>query len=114
MGTWGYGIFDDDTASDARGEFEDAIGEGLDVDGATQRVFDVFGNAIDDYDDGPVLWLSLAALQLDHGMLKEDIRGHALAAIESNLERWEDAGPEEIAQRKAALDELRARIERAA
>jgi hypothetical protein len=113
MGTWGYGIFDDDIASDIRNIFEDAIGEGLDVDSATQRVFDEFGEIASDDDEGPVIWFSVAALQLDHGALRSDARERALSLIEPDLERWEEAGPDEVAQRKAVLEDLRVRIERA-
>ena len=111
MGTWGYGIFEDDIASDVRGEFEDAIAEGLDSSAATQRVFEVFSEAVEDEEEGPVIWLSLAVLQLDRGILQDDIRDHALAAMTSDLERWKEAGPDEVAQRKIVLDELRGRIE---
>jgi hypothetical protein len=111
VGTWGFGIFEDDMASDVRGEFEDAIAEGLGGNAATQRVFEVFGDAVEDYDDGPVFWLSLAAIQLERGILQSDVRENALAAITPNLERWEEAGPDEMAQRKVVLDELRVRLE---
>jgi len=111
VGTWGYGIFEDDIASDVRGEFEDAIAEGLDSSAATQRVFEVFGEAVEDEEEGAVVWLSLAALQLDRGVLQDDIRDRALAAMSSDLERWKEAGPEEVVQRKIVLDELRGRIE---
>jgi hypothetical protein len=86
MGTWGYGIFEDDAASDVRGEFEDD-------------------------EEGAVIWLTLAAIQLEHGFVQDDIRDRALAAMTSDLERWKEAGPDEVAQRKIVLDELRGRID---
>jgi hypothetical protein len=114
VGTWGYGIFDDDIASDLRWEFEDAIAEGLDVTAATQRVLDNFGEAVDDFDDGPTIWLSLAELQIGLGSLLPNVREHALGAMAQDLERWEESGPDEVAKRKAVLDDLRARIQQAA
>jgi hypothetical protein len=114
MGTWGYGIFDDDTASDLRWEFEDAIAEGLDVSGTTQRVLETLGEAVDDFDDGPTIWLSLAELQMGLGSLQPTVRERALELMEQDLERWEESGPDEVAKRKAVLEDLRACIEQAA
>ena len=111
MGAWGLGIFDDDAACDVRGIFEDAIAEGQDVNAATQLVLEEFGEAVDDVEDGPVIWLALASLQLEQRKLHANIRQQALAAINPNLERWQESGPEDAAGRKRVLEELRGRIE---
>src|SRR5437588_1932207 len=54
MGTWGAGIF------------EDELSAGADVATAAKRVLDKFRYDLDDSDDGPVIYLTLAALQLEH------------------------------------------------
>jgi hypothetical protein len=113
MGTWGYGIFDDDTASDARDTFEDAIGDGLNVDKASDRVFEVFRDQADDYDCGPVILITLAELQIERGEIQAEVRVRALGALAQNIEGREEAGPDEVAQRKAVLDDFRPRLERA-
>jgi hypothetical protein len=114
VGTWGNGIFDDDTASDVRAEFDDAVEEGLDGGAATQRVLEAFGDAVEDIEEGPVVWLALAAAQLELGVLQDDVRERALAGMPADLARWQQAGPDEAAERKVVLDELRARLDGAA
>ena len=44
MGTWGTGIFDDDTAGDVRDAFEDELAAGADVATAAERVLGKFGD----------------------------------------------------------------------
>ena len=105
MGTWGSGIFDDDVALDVRGLFEDKIGEGASIEDATQAVLQEFDAALEDMDDGPVIYLALAALQLEHGRLLGATRQEALRVIDEgrNLPRWEEAGPESLEDRKRVL-----------
>lgn len=113
MGAWGYDIFDDDVAADVRVEFEGALETGASVAHATAVVLREWADAMDDPDDGPIVWLALAALQLDRNELQSNVRDHALAVIDGgeNLRRWEEeATPGDAAGRKRALDELRARL----
>lgn len=112
MGTWGTGIFDDDVALDVRGSFEDALAEGLDIGEATQRVRVEYKDQLDDMDDGPVICLALAALQLEHGALQEEVRREALATIgqERGFGRWEETDEDTRAQRRRVLDELATRL----
>jgi hypothetical protein len=110
MGVWGTGIFDDDVAADVRNTWEDALGEG--PDHATRHVFAEYAQHLDDEDDGPIVMLALATLQLDAGMLDGRVRDGALAAIEPNLRRWTDESPspEDLEGRRLVLGELQRRI----
>jgi Domain of unknown function (DUF4259) len=110
MGTWGFDIFDDDTTLDVRGVFEDALAAGGSVIEATHRVFAEMAEAVVDYDDGALIWLALAALQLEHGAVEPWVQAPALAVIDRGigLDRWE--GADDRAQREAALAEFRARL----
>ena len=112
MGTWDYGIFDNDTALDVRGDFEGALAEGLDVEAATERIFDEYAEALDDPDDGPVIRLALAALQLEHGALQPAVRDAALEVIDGGegIRRFEEEWPEGVPDRTRVLQELRVRL----
>jgi len=113
MSTWGYDIFDNDEANDIRALFEAGLESGASVAHATAEILRESKDALDDPEAGPIVWLALAALQLDRGELQPNVRDHALAVIDSgaDLKRWEEEGPpEDAAGRKRVLEELRARL----
>ncbi len=112
MGVWGYGIYDDDLALDVRGDFKDGLEEGLSVSAATHRVLEERSDNLEDPDDGPVIWLVLAALQMEQGALQPEVKERALAVVDQGmgLGRWEEAGPEPLAERKRVLEELARRL----
>ena len=109
MGTWGTGIFDDDLAADIQGDFDQALEDGLTVKEATQRVIEAYQEVLEDEDEGPVVYLALATLQLEQDELQPEIRKKALEIIETGkgLARWEEAGGEELAERKQVLEDLK-------
>ncbi|WP_205473484.1 hypothetical protein [Nocardioides sp. SYSU D00038] len=110
MGSWGPAIFSDDTASDIRGEYRELLEDQVPDDEATTRIIEAFRDLA--ADEEHVLWLALAAAQSQWGRLDERVRSEALAVIDSGrgLELWEEAGPKELARRKAVLAKLREQI----
>lgn len=112
MGSWGTGIFDDDVALDIRGEFEDALAEGMSVEEATSRILESWREAVEGPDDGSTISLALAALQLEHERVQPAVRDRALAIIASgeSLTRWEEAGADDLAERRRVLDRLRSAL----
>ena len=112
MGTWGTGIFENDTAGDLRDAFEDEISTGADVATATKHVLAKFGDDLEDTADGPVIYLALAHLQSEYGIPQQSIREHALKIIdtEEGLGSWADGGPFLLLERKRVLEELRTRL----
>lgn len=72
-----------DLAAEVKGEFNDQLAIGLDVAGATQHVLARFGNLLADAHEGPVVLLSLAALQQREGQLFAVVRDAALELIDS-------------------------------
>ena len=105
MGTWNAGVFGDDVALDIREAFLERLANGDDGKQATSLVLEDFQDELADFDDGPVLWLALAATQWEYGSLQEDVKARALAAIdnEDTLARWTGPGR---AKRKKALSAL--------
>lgn len=113
MGAWGPGIFSDDTAADVRDDFKELIGEGVDAQEATRRLTESWRDTIEDADEGPVFWITLAATQYSMGRLQDDVRDRALAVIDSgeDLRRWqEDATAADVAKRRRNLEKLREQL----
>lgn len=93
MGAWGPGLFQDDVAEDVRGAYRELVGDGLAGPDATDEVLRRFQEATADQDDGPIVWLALAATQSKLGRLEDRIRDRALEVIRdgNDLNRWEFA-----------------------
>ncbi len=110
MGAWGVDLFAEDTACDVRDAYRRAITEGLDAAAAKETVLQHFADALDDSEDGPLVWLALAATAWDMGRLDDDTRDRALQAIarREGMERWEEAGLGE--KRAAELAKLADRL----
>jgi hypothetical protein len=109
VGTWGAGIFANDTAADVALSYRDLVGDGMPGSEATDRL-------IADHAVGPDLsgaqldfWLGLAATQSRLGRLEERVKAKALDIIESgaDLAHWERPSPAFRKQRRAALQRLR-------
>jgi hypothetical protein len=83
LGTWEVGIMQDDVAIDVEVMFEDALAQGLSVEQASRQVLQEPPWDITDDDDGPVIVLALAALQLQHHALDPRVRDLALSAVSS-------------------------------
>lgn len=111
MGTWGVGVFSDDTAADVRDEYRDCLAQGMDGAAATDKVLALFGNWQDDMDDGPPFWLSLAATQFRYGTLEDRVRDRAIEIIDAgtDLARFA-ATPKLVRARERVLKKLRAQL----
>jgi len=116
MGTWGYGIFENDVSVDVRLTFEDAIHRGATVEEATRHVLAECADYLEDMDDRVQVWLALASLQLEQGSVEDSIRKRALEVIEqgADLKRWEENGTEAVEARKGMLEVLRSSLLRPA
>src|SRR6476659_2785786 len=113
MGAWGTGIFANDTAADVRAEFRDKIGDGMSPTAARKALLQDLKPALADSDDGPIIWLTLAATQLECHCLEELVRTKALAIIDAggDIERWRETGkPGLVRGLKAVRARLRAKL----
>lgn len=92
MGCWGTAIFSDDVACDIRDDYRELIGDGLSNEDATNQLIEDYNATINDYEEGPVFWLSLAATQWKCGRLLDSVKSKAVEIIDSqiDLRRWED------------------------
>lgn len=112
MGTWGVGIFSDDLASDVRGDWRDAIADGLSPQEATDRLLDRFAEAKDDPDEATRFWTALAASQAATGRLVEAVRDEALRRIDAggDIELFAEEDPRQGQKRRAVLAKLAAEL----
>ncbi|MDF2822200.1 MAG: hypothetical protein K0R15_2648 [Clostridiales bacterium] len=112
MGTWNTGIFDDDLAMDIKAEFEEAIEEGLSAKEATAMILEAYEDELEDEDEGPIIYLALAVLQMEKGIIEKSIKNKALYIIESGqgLDRWKEAGKDGYEKRLMVLNELKDKI----
>jgi hypothetical protein len=112
MGAWNTGIFGDDVACDVRAQFRREIEDGKSPTAARKAVLQVWGEVLTDADDGPIIWMALAATQLERKCLEKEVREKALAVLDAggDVERWREAGPKDFKARKAVLSRLRARL----
>jgi hypothetical protein len=94
------GLLASDLALEVRAEFNGRISMGLDVPGAAGHVLGKFHAALSSEQDGPVVLIALAALQVREGHLQEVIRTAALDLIESG-EALAAYRPVDFAQRKS-------------
>lgn len=110
MGAWGPAVFSDDTAADVRSAYRELLEDEVPDLEATSRVVAAYRQL--DADDQPVFWLALAAAQSQVGRLDDQVKARALDVIDSGqgLERWQEAGPKQLARRVAALAKLREQL----
>jgi hypothetical protein len=111
LGTWGEGVFEDDMALDAKELWDAAREKKASPADATAFVVEKLGSAIPS--EGDVIFFALASLQLDAGVLDDEISRYVIDAIPISLEAWRAQGVAEdvYARRVAALSDLRSRIE---
>ncbi len=111
MGTWGPGIFENDTACDVRAEFRDWIGDGLTPLKAVNKMKRSYIPSFIESDEHD-FWLGLAATQVQCGRLVPLVRDEALKIIDSGADQaiWDEHEPKLARDRAKALAQLRKQI----
>ncbi len=112
MGAWSTKIFDDDGATDIRGEYKILLGYQVAPDEAWKRIYDDYYSKYQDSDDEDVFWLSVALLQWQYGILRDEVKRKAIAVIEeeSYLARWKESGNKIYEKRKKTLEEMKEKL----
>jgi hypothetical protein len=77
MGVWANDIL----AADGRGDYQDWLRAGGSADEAAKWVRREFAEPLKDVDDKRIVWIALAAAQLEAGNVVDQIRDQALKAI---------------------------------
>jgi hypothetical protein len=107
MQSWGVGIFDSDLAQAVRKDFEAAMAAGASIYAAADRTIEAHSN-----DNSIIVYLAIAALQLEQNGIQPKIKKKALTIIISGdgKEPWFDGPPDTLAARERVLEELRNRL----
>lgn len=115
MGTWGTGIYQNDTAEDALDDFK-AVFSVKDPEEGTKILIKEYvdiSNLTLFTDDCIDFWLALADWQWEKGILLDSVKQQALKIIDSGagLESWiEESNAKDIENRKQVLENLRVRL----
>ena len=116
MGTWGPGIYSNDTAEDVRDLCYELFPY-LDRAESERILFEEFKDTLrhpdEDDDDYASFWYGYAAWLWKYGMLTDEVRDKTLALLENyaGIAMWEEsAAPSDVKKRKAALDKLREKL----
>lgn len=110
MGTWGVGLYSNDTASDVRDLCNDVYPL-VGIENGTQLIFEEFSDTINadmdnDYAD---FWFALADWQWKHGILTAEIRDNVISLLENHtgIEEWRESGsPSDVKKRIAVMEKL--------
>lgn len=109
MGTWGVGIFQNDTADDVRYYYKAKLKKGKSDEEALREIIEESKDYIYEDDDKYDFWFGLADLTYDLGRLTDEVKTKALKLIEcgSDLDRWEDS---DCKKREKQLDKLKEKL----
>jgi hypothetical protein len=91
MGTWSTSLFGGDIACDVRENYVAYLKMGLSGRQATKQILEDYGDELSDtVQDGPVVWLALAAIQWKYGRLEPKVKAKALKIINGggDLAAW--------------------------
>lgn len=110
MGAWGTKLYDNDVALDVKGIYKDKYNKSKDGVTLTKEVFSECSDLLTDIEDGPIVFLALADLQMKDKILIEDVKNGALKAMIVDLENWK-GNEEDYKARKKELDKLKTKLE---
>lgn len=88
MGTWGYGIFDDDLALDIKDLFQQLIDDGESLKSIIDILLEEFQDSLEDFDEGVTVFLALGALALEKGGITDRLKKELINAS-NNEEYWD-------------------------
>ena len=81
MGAWSEDIFGNDVACDVRDDYGDRTTAGDDATRAVAYIKQEFAEHLRDSDDKWVVWIALAATQLESGVVVDEVREKALKGV---------------------------------
>lgn len=90
MGTWGSGLYANDTTCDVRDTYLNYLRDGLSNQESYEKTLLEMETCLDDEDEAPLFWYAMAETQWKVGRLMPDVRDKALEWIEKEggLSLW--------------------------
>ena len=112
MGTWGTGLYQDDTTCDVKEEYLNLLKIGTEPEEAMEEMIINWEDCIEDVEEGTLFWFALAETQWRYGLLDKKVKEIALQYIEEgiDLERWEE-DQKLYTKRKTELEKLKENLE---
>ena len=112
MGTWGTGLYSDDTTSEVREEFRSELASGLPPTEAEARVLARFKSLLGHHQVACLVFFALADVEWRLGCLSDSVRRRALDLLDRNgdLEQWAKEAPRDVPARRRTLNALRERL----
>jgi len=106
MGTWGYGVLDDDSAADIHGEFLSLLDKGVPAKDIRDAVLARFPQYFASHRSSASAWLGLARAEWECGVLQpETLRMvQTIVSDPSSLEGW--STDKERSRRRAVLEKF--------
>ena len=110
MGTWGYGIYEDDMAEDTKEDYLGQLKLGKSDEDALHDFLESYAKDLEDEEDSAVIYLALADTMWKKGRLTQEIKDKAFEAMVRDLElgRWESE--KDIRNRTKVLDKLKEKL----
>lgn len=106
MGTWGHGLYDNDTSLDVKDQFEEELHRGKTVEDITHLMINDYECNLDIPYEAFLFWGALADTQWNWGMLLPQVQQQALHWIQELQEN----GVGLSAEQQKVLDDLRAKL----
>jgi len=112
MGTWGSGLYSNDTTCDVRDIYMGFLRDQLSNQEAYDRTLEKCSEYIEDLDEAPLFWFALAETQWKVGRLIPEVKAKALELIDKGggLELWEESESGGSGWKKT-LEKLRDKLE---
>ncbi len=112
MGTWGTGLYSDDTTREVRDEFRSHLASGLAPADAEARILIRYGSLLDDHQIACLVYFALADVEWRLGCLTDAVRQGTLDLLDRNgdLEHWAQESPRDLHSRRRTLGALRERL----
>ena len=105
MGTWDFGVMDDDAVADAYDDYMERFDLKIPHDQIVNELRQKYAEDMDDPDQALLIWLAIAKAQWECGTLQKAVFDRVRTMIEQggDLNRWAEAGEEAVAKRREAL-----------
>jgi len=109
LGTWGPGLYDNDTASDIRDAFQELYDQNLSGEEIIETIYGNYEDIFKDADEGVIAYLSLCVCLHSVNLLPKDMLEKALDYIDdgADLACWGDCKQELYAARKKELQRVK-------
>lgn len=112
MGTWGSGLYSDDTTVEVKEEFKNYLESGLTHSQARLEVLKKFDDVLADHQVTCLVYFALADTLWKYGCLDEFTKNYTLALIDTggDVKYWQEDSPSDAKARVKVLSDLKTRI----